>query len=125
MKIHLQKFTIAYFFIWLAFFVLGIIIPFGNNYPIQYFTISLGLTSLLILLVFWWSGTGEIAKTSTSILITLVAYALKFFISTVIFIYYFHIHQENVEIAFFTGFGIFIIYSVLEVAYGLRLTEKK
>lgn len=125
MKIHLQKFTITYFFIWLAFFVLGIIIPFGNNYPIQYFTISLGLTSLIILVTFWWSGTGEIAKTSTSILITLVAYVLKLFISTVIFIYYFHIHKENVEIAFFSGFGIFIIYSVLEVAYGLRLTEKK
>lgn len=73
----------------------------------------------------WWSGTGEIAKTSKSILITMVAYGLKMFLSAIIFIYYFHSHQINTKVSVLTGFLIFSIFSILEVMYGLKLTKKK
>ena len=73
----------------------------------------------------WWSGTGEISKTSNSILITMVAYGLKMFFIAVIFIYYFHFNKENKEMAVLSGFVIFITFSILEVAYGLSLTKKK
>ena len=125
MKIHLQKFTIIYFVIWCFLFALGNIKWVENNSYIQFFTIRIGLTSLFVLLMLWWSGTGEIAKTSNSILITMAAYGLKMFFSAVIFIYYFHFNKENKEMAVLSGFVIFITFSILEVAYGLSLTKKK
>ncbi|HUH73664.1 MAG TPA: hypothetical protein VLZ75_04590 [Chitinophagales bacterium] len=125
MKGSFQKTTLTYFLIWCLLFALGNINWMDNNYPIQFFTLRLGIVSLAVLIVQWWWGTGERANSSQSILITMSAYGLKMFICTVIFIYYFHFNRENKEISVMSGFLIFFLFSLLEVTYGLKLTKKK
>lgn len=125
MKIHLQKFTVIYFFIWCLLFILGNIAGQYSSSPIQFFTIRIGITSLLVLFMLWWGSRSEIAIKPQSITIIMAAYALKMFVSAVIFIYYFHFNKANKESAVLIGFVIFIIFSALEVAYGLKLTKRK
>ena len=123
MKIQLHKTTLIYFSLWCLLFVLGNIKWVDNNSAIQFFTIRLGIMSLIVLIVQWWSGTGEIAKTSKSILMTMSVYGIKMFVCAIIFIYYFHFNKEDKEMAVLYGFTIFFLFSLIEVTYGLKLTK--
>lgn len=124
MNIQLHKTSLVYFSLWCLIFILGNI-KWADNIPaIQFFTVRLGVMSLFVLIVQWWSGTGEIAKTSKSILMTMSIYGIKMFACAVIFIYYFHFNKEDKEIAVFSGFTIFFFYSLVEVTYGLKLTKE-
>lgn len=113
--------TLQYFMYWSILFVLGVVLSQKNMFAIRFFSISIGLTSLITLLLFFWSGTGQMSNTSTSITVSMAAYAIKLILCSVIFIYFFNFHSLNKKSDLLIGALVFTAFTVLEVMYALKL----
>lgn|GEM_PF-5762185 len=85
----------------------------------KYFTLGFGITSIITLIALWRSGAGKFADSSASVLVAVAAISLKMFACAVIFVFYFYKHKKEIEPALVTGSVLFILYTLLEVFYGL------
>lgn len=118
---NLQSF-LAFLGPWLIIFIIGFIVK-DQSPSIFYYNLGLGISSFFTLILLWYSSTGKMAHSSTSVLISMVAISLKMFASAIIFIYYFHTHHGNVHTPLSVGALLFFIYTTFEVYIGLKYSK--
>lgn len=106
--------------VWLSLFVTGFIVSIYAP-PFQYFNLTFGLISLSVLSAFVWSATRM--KATSALLASLVIVSVKMFLSGVVFIYFFHRNEVEISSALLIGFITFLIYTTVEVYYGIQFSK--
>lgn len=116
---HITSFLLPWAFI----LVIGLV---GAKYlhsSLDYFSTTLGITSVITLISLWWTGSHKKIESSNALISALVIISFKMFVSGVIFIYYFHNNDTDIVPTFTYGFLLFTLYTSLEVYTGIKFSK--